>query len=203
MRFLGILDPVLYSFCLNVKSQRLTPDFAGVPSSWNAAWCTYWKGMCIHRTWFGTGFAGRNDAPLVLFNLPLQINSHLGIKRNMLCTLAGISILSAAGSLKEVKHLVVQSAAPCFGLLGAQLHLAALRHPRWQMFSWAEGVACSCVLSRLGISCLAVEICSLCSTGLNVHQSVFSGGIIRSITLRLTHVLKAITGSLLSPQHLP
>lgn len=132
MRFLGILDPVLYSFCLNVKSQRLTPDFAGVPSSWNAAWCTYWKGMCIYRTWFGTGFAGRNDAPLVLFNLPLQINSHLGIKRNMLCTLAGISILSAAGSLKEVKHLVVQSEQPrALGFLG--------HNCTWQLWDIPDG----------------------------------------------------------------
>lgn len=85
MQFLSYSGPSLYSFCWNLQSQMLTPDFARVLSSWNFACCTYWKHMCMHRTWSGTRFACQNVAPLGLFNLPLQMNSHLAIKRNVSC----------------------------------------------------------------------------------------------------------------------
>lgn len=120
----------------------------------------------------------------------------------MSCTVARISILSAAGSLKGATCLVLQPELPstlCFlGHNGTwQLRDTKLR---WSMFSWAEGMACSCVPSLLGIFCLAVEICSWCSTGLRCSpkRAVWWYHMLRH-TQTLTHVLKAITSSPLPP----
>ena len=75
---------------------------------------------------------------------------------------------------------------------------------RWPMFSRAEGMACSCILSLLGIFCLAVEFCSWCSTGLRCSpkRAVWWYHMPRH-PQTLTHVLKAITSSLLPPRCLP
>lgn len=124
----------------------------------------------------------------------------------MLCTSAQISILHAAGSLKEAKHLVVQPELP--SALGFLAHDCTWQlqdtQPRWPMFSQAEGAACTWVLSLLGIFCLAVEICSWCGTGLRCspkHAVWWYHMLHHSQTL--THVLQAITSRLLPPQCLP
>lgn len=193
MQFLSYSGPSLYSFCWNLQSQTLIPDFARVLSSWNFA-C--WKHTCMHRTWSGTRFACQNVAPLGLFNLPLQMNSHLAIKRNVSCYVLRRQCPSYTQQEVWRRQSIWQCNQSCQVLWDSW--------PRWPMFSQAEGTACTWVLSLLGIFCLAVEIFSWCSTGLRCSpkRAVWWYHMLHH-SQTLAHVLKAITSRLLPPQCLP